>query len=158
MSGQTAQPPHAAAGALATSQYDVVSRRQLLELGFTRHAINHRLAKGRLHRVFNGVYAVGRPRLSPHGYWIAAVLACGPAAAVSHMSAAALWRIVVTEEREIDISVPVAACPRRPGIAIHRRSALRDEDVTRHRRIPVTTPACTLVDIAPGLSRDETEG
>jgi hypothetical protein len=52
------------------------------------------------------------------------------------------------------VSVPATKHPRGDGIAVHRRAAF---EVTRHRGIPVTTPACTVVDIAPGLTRDELE-
>ena len=72
--------------ALARRQHGVVTRRQLLELGFSREAINHRIERGRLHRVYDGVYAVGRRELTRHRRWMAAVLACGDGAALSHAS------------------------------------------------------------------------
>src|SRR3954469_5651686 len=84
---------HAEPWALTRRQHGVVSRWQLRRLGFTRHAIAHRLANGRLHEVLPGVYAVGRPTLSRYGRWMAAVLACGDGAVLSHLSAAALWEI-----------------------------------------------------------------
>jgi very-short-patch-repair endonuclease len=158
MTGHIPQSPRAAARALATSQHEVITRRQLLELGFTRHAVNHKLETGRLHPIFEGVYAVGRPSVTSHGHWMAAVLACGPLAVLSHMSAAALWRIWPNTRREIEISVPGHVDRRRPGIIVHRRSLLGRTDLTRHDGIPVTSPACTLVDIAPMLSRIELDG
>jgi predicted transcriptional regulator of viral defense system len=78
---------------LAVAQHGVIARRQLLELGFSPRAIEHRLAKGRLFPIRRGVYAVGRPDLTRHGRWMAAVLACGDHAFLSHESAAALYRI-----------------------------------------------------------------
>src|SRR5215204_4554581 len=78
---------------LVERQHGVVARRQLIALGFSERAIDHRLATGRLHRIHQGVYAVGRPSVSSHGRWMAAVLACGETAVLSHSSAAALWRI-----------------------------------------------------------------
>jgi hypothetical protein len=76
----------------------VISREQLLELGFTRAGIKHRIAKRRLHVVGRGVYAVGRPELTQFGRWMAALLATGPEAVLSHTSAAALWGIPSNEE------------------------------------------------------------
>src|SRR5690348_5542663 len=81
------------AWSLARSQHHVISRRQLLDLGFSSSAIEHRLDSGRLHRVHFGVYAVGHPVLTQYGRWMAAILACGDGAVLSHSSAAALWRI-----------------------------------------------------------------
>src|SRR5215212_9578539 len=78
---------------LAGRQHGLVTRRQLLELGLSADAIKHRIAKGRLHPVWRGVYAVGRPELTRYGWLMAAVLACGPGAALSHESAAELWEI-----------------------------------------------------------------
>jgi hypothetical protein len=71
----------------------VVALFQLIALRYTIEAIKWRVAKGRLHPVHRGVYAVGRPDLSREGEWMAAVLACAPTGVLSHDSAAALWRI-----------------------------------------------------------------
>ena len=76
---------------IATRQHGVVSRRQLLALGLSARSINHRLAIGRLHPIHRGVYMVGHARITARGRWMAAVLACGPGALLSHRSAAALW-------------------------------------------------------------------
>jgi predicted transcriptional regulator of viral defense system len=125
-------------------QHGVVSKRQLLELGFSRAGIAHRVAKGRLHRAHHGVYAVGRPELTRSGAWMAAVLACGPGAALSHDDAGALWEICADLPGDIHVSVPHSAYRRqRPGIVVHRRPAFGPEDVTRRRGVPVTTPICT---------------
>ena len=75
---------------LAVAQHGVVSRRQLYELGHTRTGIQRRLDKRRLHRIHHAVYAVGHKRLTAKGRWMAAVLACGPGAVLSHREAAAL--------------------------------------------------------------------
>src|SRR5215210_4933899 len=83
-----------AARALARKQHGVITRQQLLRLGFTRDAIDHRIENGRLIPVFRGVYAVGRRELSNEGWWMAAVLACGEdTAAISHESAVAHYGI-----------------------------------------------------------------
>lgn len=143
--------------ALARRQHGVVARWQLLELGFSDEAIDHRIRRGRLHRVHAGVYAVGRPELTRHGRWMAAVLACGEGAALSHASAAALWGIRDKEGNQIEISVPANRAPRPKDIRVHRRASLIAEDVTRHRGIPVTTPTCTLIDQATRLSGNQLE-
>jgi very-short-patch-repair endonuclease len=137
-------------------QHGVVARWQLFELGMTRHAIDHRIAKGRLHPVWRGVYAVGRPQLTQEGRWMAAVLACGRAAALCRRSAGALWRIAALHAGAIEIAVPAHVLRSRPGIKVHRR-VLTKADVTTHLGIPVMAVAPTLVDLATQLGRDSLE-
>jgi very-short-patch-repair endonuclease len=139
---------------LAARQHGVVSRPQLLALGFSSEAIDHRIEKGFLHPLFRGVYAVGRREVSHYGMWMAAALACGPEAALSHDDAAALWRMRASSDRVIHVSVPLHVARRHPGIRVHRRSVF---EVTRHRGIPVTTPAATIVDLAGSLPPAEIE-
>jgi very-short-patch-repair endonuclease len=146
----------AKAWALAHLQHGVIARWQLIELGFSPAAIRHRISIGRLHPVARGVYAVGRPELSRYGRWMAAVLTCGSGAALSHESAAALWGIRDHERRGMDVSVPNGTRRNPPRIRIHRRS-LRAQNFTTHHHIPVTTPICTLIDLAARLSPAETE-
>ena len=151
------QPSSSRLWALTKRQHGVVARTQLLRFGFTSDAINHRLERGRLHRVFRGVYAVGRPELSKYGRWMAAVLSCGSRAALSHGSAAALWEIRREQRGDIAVSVPARVSRRqRAGIRLHRR-ALRAEDLTRRHGIPVTGPVCTLVDLAARLRPNQLE-
>lgn len=142
---------------IARKQHGVIARAQLLALGFHPQAIEHRIASGRLHPVHRGVYAVGWPGLTRQGAWMAAVLGCGPEAALSHESAAALWEIRSTEGARIEVSVSKLSGRRRPGIAVHRRERLAPESTTECHGIPVTTPVCTLVDLAARLTRDELE-
>jgi very-short-patch-repair endonuclease len=142
---------------LSKRQHGVVARSQLMELGLSSEGIRHRIGKGRLHRVRPGVYAVGRPELTRHGCWMAAVLSCGPEAVLSHDSAAALWEIFPAERGGIEVSVPAPADRRRPGIVVHRRTIIGPADVTRRHGVPVTTPICTLVDIAASMTRDQLE-
>lgn len=142
----------AAAWALAGRQHGVVTRRQLLTLGFPGHAIDHRIAAGRLHRLWRGVYAVGRPSVSRHGCWIAAVLSCGDQALLSHRSAAALWGILRPFRGvDVEVVVPRGRIRRRPGILVRQRgdtaSTLRAVD-----GIPVTDVLTTLVDLATCVS------
>src|ERR1700759_1555885 len=94
-----------AAWQLARAQHGVLTRRDLLGLGFSADAIKHRVAAGRLHQISVGIYAVGRAELTPNGRWMAAVLACGSDAALSHRSAAELWGIARERMGRIDVSI-----------------------------------------------------
>jgi hypothetical protein len=132
----------------------VITRVQLKLIGVTDHAIDHGIATGWLYPLFRGVYAVGRREVSRSGVWMASVLACGPEAALSHASAAALWRIREKTSGLIEVSVPDHVSRRRPGIKLHRRTAF---EVTTHRGIPVTTPAATIVDLAASRPPAEVE-
>ena len=100
------------------------TRRDLEGLGFSKMAIDHRIATGRLHLISPGVYAVGRPELSPHGRWMAAVLACGDDAVLSHRSAAELWGIGYEERGRIDVSIRRRSKITRAGIKVRARPAL----------------------------------
>ena len=145
-----------AAWRLARTQHGVLTRADLLALGFSPEAIKHRVRTGRLHPVARGVYAVGRPQLTREGRWMAAILACGPGAAHSHGSAAALWGIG-TEGEQIEVSVRRCCRHRRRGLKVRSRPALPAEDLATHRRIPVTTPARTALDQATQLSDGDLE-
>jgi predicted transcriptional regulator of viral defense system len=140
--------------ALAARQHGVITTRQLAALGLGQRAVSHRAAAGRLHRVHRGVYAVGHPILTANGHRMAAVLACGPGAALSHASAAALWELRATRATRINVSVPTAAGRgKRSRVRIHRATALRQDEVTEKEAIRVTTPARTLLDLASSLPR-----
>lgn len=140
-----------------TRQHAVVSRQQLLNLGYSRQGIEHRLNSGRLHQIRRGVYSVGRPSLTGYGRWMAAVLACGDGAVLSHSSAAALWRIGFERRSEIELSLPSRSHRRVPGLRIHRRPSLSASDTTTRHNIPVTTPTQTLIDLALRLDRRQIE-
>jgi very-short-patch-repair endonuclease len=84
---------------------------------------------------------------------MAAVLACGDGAVLSHSSAAALWRIGSEQRSVIELSLPSPSRRRRPGLRIHRRPSLQDGDTTAEFGIPVTTPVQTLLDLTPRLDR-----
>jgi len=138
-------------GALATSQHGIVSSAQLHEIGLNNRAVSRRVADGRLIRMHRGVFAVGHTALRPEAYWMAAVLACGPNAALSHASAAALWGIRPTSAALTDVVIPTqAGRRRRKGIRTHRTDL---PQTTTHRGIPVTSPARTLIDLATTLPR-----
>jgi very-short-patch-repair endonuclease len=138
---------------LAAAQHGVVARAQLRAMGATDTAIAWRVRLGRLHRVRRAVYAVGHPALTPHGRRLAAVLALGPGARLSHRSAAALWDLRPSAAGWIDVTVAGSGARRSPGVRTHRVRRLRQDEVTTHHAIPVTTPARTILDIAAGLER-----
>jgi hypothetical protein len=135
---------------LAREQHGVISRRQLLSLGFGPRSIEHRIASGRLHPVRRGIYAVGWSDLTREGRWMAAILACGRGAALSHRSAAALWRIG-DEGRWIDISVLRRCNLNQPGVRVRTRPGLGGGEIASPAGIPVTRPVRTLIDLATEL-------
>ena len=146
------------AWALAENQHGVLARHQLIGVGYTREAIDHRIRKGRLHPLHRGVYVVGRPHATDHGRWMAAVLACGDGAVISHSSAAALWRIGTEQSGHVEVSLPSSSRRSHPGLRIHRRLSLNPpRDLTREYGIPVTTPVQTLIDMSLRLDRQGVE-
>jgi very-short-patch-repair endonuclease len=132
---------------LAERQHGVVSRAQLLLIGLGQPAIDHRVAKGRLHRVHRGVYRVGHTAPVPLAREMAAVLACGDHAVVSHRSSAFVYRLAPEDERAVDVTLRDGGRRRRPGIRMHW-SRLQDADVTVCRGLPITTPERTLIDLS----------
>jgi very-short-patch-repair endonuclease len=138
--------------ALASRQYGVVSTRQLRAAGIGPGAIASRIRRHRLHRLHRGVYAVGHTALAPLAREMAAVLACGEGAAISHRSAAVLWELAQPSDGPMDVTVPRGGRSR-PGLRIHRGRSVGPRDVRTLRGIPVTSPARTLIDfaeVAPG--------
>jgi very-short-patch-repair endonuclease/predicted transcriptional regulator of viral defense system len=143
--------------ALVKRQHGVIAHRQLRELGLGRSSIRWRVKSGRLHPVRRGVYAVGRPETSPHGRWIAALLACGRGAVLSHGSAAALWGFGSEPRGLVEVSLPAGMRSRRPGIRVHRRARLGPDQVAEHEGVPVTAPIRTLIDQATRLAPGQLE-
>jgi very-short-patch-repair endonuclease len=133
--------------ALATRQHGVVSRLQLMELGVHRRSIVRMLETGRLHRIHRGVYAVGHKRLTTWGRFMAAVLACGPDALLSHRSAATLHNLK-TSWNKIEVISASRGRPGPPGVTLHTTRDLPKQDRQRVDNIPVTSLARTLVDLA----------
>ncbi|MGI8413271.1 MAG: type IV toxin-antitoxin system AbiEi family antitoxin domain-containing protein [Solirubrobacteraceae bacterium] len=144
-----------AVAAIAARQHGVVSRAQLARLGLGRGAVEHRIACGRLHPVYRGVYAVGHSLLSVNGRRLAGVLAAGPGAALSHHSAAALWGIRRGEASSTEITVPRWRRPR-PGLSLHVAAFPADEVTIRHC-IRVTSVPRTLLDLAAILRSSDVE-
>lgn len=133
---------------LAKRQHGVVSIRQLTgPLGYSRSAVYRAVDAGRLHRLYPGVFAVGHTNLSRHAQCLAAVLASGPKALLSHVSAAWLWNLTKTSPLPASVSVPLHR-RRRQGIRLHEARSLTAEDRALRDGIPVTSLPRTLLDLA----------
>jgi very-short-patch-repair endonuclease len=160
----------AAIAEIAGRQHGVVTSSQLQGFGLSREAIAKRTRGGRLHRVHRGVHSVGHEPLSQAAWWMAAVLACGEGAVLSHASAAVLWGLLRPLDGPIHISVPTDnGRMERRGIRLHRcpslaaavagtnasddRTATTPRLTTVRNRIPVTTVPRTLEDL-PGSVPD----
>jgi predicted transcriptional regulator of viral defense system len=138
---------------LAERQHDLVTLEQFRSLGLSRSAVAKRAREGRLTRIHRGVYAVGHGRLTMHGHWMAAVLAYGPSAVLSHRSAAGLHGIRPDNRPNTDITLPSPSVRPRPGIDVHRSATLEPVDVTEIDGIPCTSLARTLLDLAEVVDR-----
>lgn len=140
---------------LAEEQHGVVAWRQLLALGLGRGQIEARVNSGKLVPLHRGVFALGHRRIDIRGRWLAAVLACGPNAALSYGSAAQLWGIRGSRG---PIEVTRRSGHRRPhGVRLHQTRSLPPEHVAVEAAIPVTTPERTLLDLAARLDRVQME-
>lgn len=140
-------PVDGAIAALAEGQYGVVCLTQLRRLELSPSAVRSRVSTGRLHRLHRGVYAVGRPTVTHQGRWMAAVLACGPGAVLSHRSALELWGVAKMSRRRPSVTVP-GVRRTREKIDVHRSATLTPDDLTAVDAIPCTTLARTLLDFA----------
>jgi hypothetical protein len=129
----------------------VVSHVQLLDLGQSRAAIQHALRAGRLHRLHRRVYVVGHRSLSVHGRWMAAVLACGSGALLSHRDAGALFGIRPLSGTRVDVTVVGRTRHSQKGIALHLPRRLHEDDRALRDAIPVTSVSRTLLDLAEVL-------
>lgn len=143
--------------ALAVAQHGAVSRRDLVALGFTRHEIEGMVRAGWLHRVHHGVYAVGRRSLGPKGRWMAAVLACGPGALLSHRSAADHRGLRRSGQPLIDVTVPSDRGRRIAGVRTYVSRCPTDRDREIHDAIPCTSVAVTLLNLAAVAPRRQVE-
>jgi very-short-patch-repair endonuclease len=140
---------------LAGRQHGIVSRRQLIALGIQRRVVDRRIERGSLTAIHRGVYSAGQAKLTMEGRWMAAVLACGGNAALSHRSAAQLWGMLPRSRSVPETTRPTAA-RRRSGINMHRGSLPGDE-VEVVDGITTTSATRTLLDLAPMLSRSRLE-
>jgi len=124
---------------------------ELRACGLTRDGVMRRRRRGLLHLLHRGVYAWGHAGLTVKGQWLAAVKACGPGAALSHLAAAALWSLLHWDEEWLpDVTVVGRNTRLVKGVNVHRTT--RPFKVIRFDRIPVTTPARTLDDLSSVLS------
>ena len=152
---QTAKPDSIVAE-IAARQHGVITYAQLLWAGLTQSGIQRRVAAGRLHWIYRGVYAVGHDGLSREGRWKAATLACGPGAALSHRSAAELWRMLEPSDGPSHVTVRArGGRSHREGIRLHRSRSLTRRMITSESNIPVTRPPRTLEDLKRDVSAGE---
>jgi hypothetical protein len=140
-------PPDAAVAEVAAGQWGVVSLSQLVAAGLDRSGVARRVRGGRLHRVSREVYAVGHVRLCREGRWMAAVLACGEGAVLSHRSAASHWGLLANQAALIDVT-GTRSRTGASGVRLHRSRFLDARDTTKHQGIPITTVPRTLLDLA----------
>lgn len=130
-----------------------VTRTQLLQLGMGRGAISDRIRRGLLIPVYRGVYAVGHLPTNPIDRARGALLACGPGAALSHLSAAAVWEITRRWPEVLELTAPTDRSPR--GLRVHRSTKLLPVDLVRVDGLLVTSRARALLEVAPGLTDAE---
>jgi very-short-patch-repair endonuclease len=143
----------AAVRAIAGEQAAIVSRAQLLAEGVRRGTINRALLRGNLHRIYGGIYATVAPELlTEEGHLVAALLAAGDGALLSHGTAAWRWRIIPAPP-----SVITVATPRRhgaiPGVEVFGSARLRPGDTSVNGRFPSTSVPRTLLDLAARYER-----
>jgi Transcriptional regulator, AbiEi antitoxin len=140
---------------LAARQQRVVARCQLLAAGLSPEQIRTRLENHRLFELHRGVYAVGTPDPGPLGRLMAAVLACGEDAVLSHRSAAVHHGLLRHKGGPIDVTVPRRrGASKRTGIRLHTSPSLLPSDTTRRHNIPCTTAERTLIDLAKSNPKD----
>jgi len=133
---------------LAASQHGVASRGQMRRLGLSDEQVDGAVRAGRLHRVFRGVYSVGHSGIGERGRMMAATLACGPGAVVSHRSAAALFGLIDRAPRVVDVIAPGSAGRKIDGVRSHLVPLPSAAETGSFDRIPCASPARVLVDIA----------
>src|SRR5436305_7473676 len=124
-----------------------VTAAELLGLGADKDAVRYRVEVGRLHREYRGVYSVGRRAVTPLERASAAVLACGPGAALSHGSAMALWGFWKRWDEPFEVTV--VGDRRTTGIVVHRSTTLARRDLTKHLGINRTSPARASIATSP---------
>jgi len=135
---------------LARGQHGLVTTAGLRSCGIGKGSIEKGVRAGRLHRVHVGVYAVGHDGLTREADWLAAVLACGAGAVLSHRCAATALRMREAVGPRVDVTTPGGSGRGRPGIELHR-ARLEPIEMRVHHRIPITSPARTMVDLAHAL-------
>ena len=144
---------HAGVAELAERQYGVVTSAQLRRLGFSKSAIGRAARSRRLVRVHQGVYAVGHGALPRRGRCLAAVLACGERAVLSHGAAAWLWGLLPRFPAEVDVTVAGGGGGRHAGVSVHRSSIPEEAERGILVAIPITSLERTLLDVAATRSK-----
>lgn len=142
---------------LAERQHGVVARWQILELDVSEGLIQRRTAGGMLIPVFHGAFTLGHRHLSREGRWMAAVLASGPQAVLSHGSAMELWGMRRSRGPIEVLRRSGGAWRPHPEIRVHQTRSLPSEQVTEEEGIPVTTVERALIDMASRLSAKQQE-
>jgi very-short-patch-repair endonuclease len=142
---------------LARAQNGAVAWNQLIAAGLSPAQIRTRIARGQLHRLHRGVYAVSDPVLLPLACHSAALLSAGKRGLISHRTAALLWRLTERTDPAIDVTVIGASARPRGGLRLHRARSLDDRDVTGLHHLRLTTPARTVIDLAMDASTRELE-
>lgn len=142
---------------VAGRQLGLIATWQLQAIGIGHSAIAHRVRRGLLHRLHRGVFLVGHAVQVPGARELAALLACGEGAFVSHRSAALLWGLTHMPPAEVEVSVVARNCKSRGGLLIHRLARLDTRDRAVKNGIPTTSPARTLVDFAASATWEELE-
>ena len=142
---------------MAARQHSVVTHEQLIAIGFSNQMIHHRVKAGVLRPLHRGVYLVG-PIAPPLAHEIGAVFACGERSYLSHGPSAHVWTLTpyLPKPAMPEVTV-VRRDPRPPGIRVHRVGLLDPDETTTYKRIPITTPARTLLDLAPELNPRQLE-
>jgi very-short-patch-repair endonuclease len=146
------------AARVAARQHGVIPRQQLVQLGVSRREIDVRLADGRLTAIHRGVYLLG-PAPLPHSHDMAAVLACAPASYLCRRTAGRRWALLpyLPEPSAVQVTVAGHNPGPRPGIELRRVRELAEFETTTWRRIPITTPTRTLLDLAGELGDGDLE-
>ncbi len=151
------KPVDLALARLAAQQHGVVHRRHALALGMTARQIHDRLVSGLLVPVHPSVYRLaGTPRSWEQDLF-AAVMAAGDGVVASHRSAARLWGLRGIEQAPVEIAIAGRHGPALTSVVVHHTDRLDAVDVSRRRRIPVTAPARTLLDLAGVVDVDALE-
>jgi predicted transcriptional regulator of viral defense system len=149
-----------AVAALFARQWAVAALWQLEPLGLTARAVQSRSERGTLYRLHRGVYALVPPhQLKPEGHWIAAVLACGPGAVLSHRSAASVHGLRASNRSRIDVAIPAGSGRgrRNKRIDTHSGTTLTAADRIERQGIPITSVARTILDLAAVTGSRSTE-
>jgi very-short-patch-repair endonuclease len=132
-------------GGVATEQDGLIARAQLLALGLSVAAIDHRVRTRRLIVVHRGVYAVGHAALSRRARWRAGLMAAGETAVLSHTTAATAWQLILSMPAFVEVTVTRKGPRTRAGLVVHETR--RAPQVRLVDSLPVTAPLRTLADL-----------